>query len=133
MAVKGQENLIPFNKRTEEEQREIARQGGIRSGEVRRENATMRKQLEAMLNKTDEKGELYSDKVSLGLIANAIDKTKGGNPEAYKVIAKMLGELNDEIGSSIGDINNNITNIASLINNPVETRTEDNIDEVQDE
>lgn len=129
MAVKGQENLIPFNKRTEEEQREIARQGGIRSGEVRRENATMRKQLEAMLSKTDEKGELYSNKVSLGLIANAIDKTKGGNPEAYKVIAKMLGELNDEIGSSIGDINNNITNIASLINNPVETRTEDNIDE----
>lgn len=129
MAVNSQENLIPFNRRTEKEQREIARQGGIRSGEVRKEKATMRKQLEAMLNSTNEKGELYSDKVSLGLIANAIDKTKGGNPEAYKVIAKMLGELNDEIGSSIGDINTNITNIASLINNPVETRTEDNLDE----
>lgn len=129
MANKGQENLIPLNERTKEEQREIAIMGGKASGEARKEKATMRKQLEAMLNSTNEKGELYSDKVSLGLIANAIDKTKGGNPEAYKVIAKMLGELNDEIGSSIGDINNNITNIASLINNPVETRTEDNLDE----
>ena len=42
MANKGQENLIPFTERTEEEQREIARQGGIRSGEVRREKATMK-------------------------------------------------------------------------------------------
>lgn len=129
MAKEDQIEEYRFDNRTPEEQREIARQGGIASGKIRKEKATMRKQLEAMLNSTNEKGELYSDKVSLGLIANAIDKTKGGNPEAYKVIAKMLGELNDEIGSSIGDINTNITNIASLINNPVETRTEDNLDE----
>ena len=30
-------NLIPFNERTESEQREIARQGGIASGKARRE------------------------------------------------------------------------------------------------
>lgn len=30
------ENLIPFNERTEEEQRELARMGGIASGEARR-------------------------------------------------------------------------------------------------
>ena len=35
--MKGKENLIPLNKRTKEEQREIAKMGGKKSGEVRRE------------------------------------------------------------------------------------------------
>ena len=33
----NEKNLIPFNERTEDEQREIARQGGIASGKARRE------------------------------------------------------------------------------------------------
>ena len=33
----AKKDLIPFNQRTEEEQREIARQGGIASGKARRE------------------------------------------------------------------------------------------------
>ena len=37
MANDGIENLIPQNERTKEEQREIARQGGIASGKARRE------------------------------------------------------------------------------------------------
>ena len=64
-------NGNPRHQLTVEEQRKA----GIRSGEVRRENATMRKQLEAMLNSTNDNGELYSNLVSIGLIANAIDKT----------------------------------------------------------
>ena len=75
------------------EQVEIARKGGIASGEARRENAMMRKTLEMMLEKKYKDQGTYKDNVALGLIANAIDKSKGGNPEAYKVIAKMLGEL----------------------------------------
>lgn len=71
---------------------EEQRAGGIRSGEVRREKATMKKTLEMILNSTNPKGEKYENLVTLGLIANAINKTKGGNPEAYKTIAKMLGE-----------------------------------------
>lgn len=70
--------------------------GGKRSGEVRRENAIMRKTLEMMLSKTNSKGATYNENIALGLIANAIDRTKGGNPEAYKTIAKMLGELDTE-------------------------------------
>lgn len=78
------------------EQVEIARQGGIASGEARREKATMRKTLERMLQETNNKGRTYEENIALGLIANAIDKSKGGNPEAYKTIAKMLGELETE-------------------------------------
>lgn len=37
MANDGIENLIPQNERTKEEQRKIARQGGIASGKARRE------------------------------------------------------------------------------------------------
>ena len=89
----AKEDLIPLNERTKEEQKKIARMGGIASGEARRENAIMRKTLEKMLNATYEDKGTYKDNVALGLLANAIDKSKGGNPEAYKVIAKMLGEL----------------------------------------
>ena len=35
--MKGKENLIPLSKRTKEERREIAKMGGKKSGEVRRE------------------------------------------------------------------------------------------------
>ena len=91
--VAKEDNLVSLADRTKEEQREIARMGGIASGEARRENAMMRKTLEKMLNATYEDKGTYKDNVALGLLANAIDKSKGGNPEAYKVIAKMLGEL----------------------------------------
>ncbi len=96
-------STVPNNEATQfqagEEQVAIARKGGIASGEARRENAMMRKTLEKMLNATYEDKGTYKDNVALGLLANAIDKSKGGNPEAYKVIAKMLGELdvNEEI------------------------------------
>lgn len=82
-----------FDNRTPEEQRKIAVSGGIASGKARQEKATMKKRLEELLNSTDKKGRLYGDLVHLGLIANAIDKSKGGNPEAYRTIAKLLGEM----------------------------------------
>ena len=89
MANKGQENLIPFTERTEEEQREIARQGGIRSGEVRREKATMKATLEMLLNETNKNGKTYRELATLGLLKGAIN----GNAQNYKTILEVLGEL----------------------------------------
>jgi hypothetical protein len=103
-----------FDKRTAEEQHEIAVAGGKASGEVRREKATMKKQLEAMLNSTNNKGKQYKDLVSLGLIANAIDKTKGGNPKAYEIIAKMLGELEVQEQNETPQVNINIVDNSNL-------------------
>ena len=58
----NEQNLIPWNKRTENEQREYARQGGIKSGEVRRQRKAMKEQMELLLsmpfnvkNKNDQK------------------------------------------------------------------------------
>jgi len=91
VANKGQENLIPFTERTEEEQREIARQGGIRSGEVRREKATMKATLEMLLNETYKNGKTYRELATLGLLKGAIK----GNAQNYKTILEVLGELQD--------------------------------------
>lgn len=46
------ENLIPFNRLTEEEQKELARKGGIASGEARRRKKTLRELAEIIGEKT---------------------------------------------------------------------------------
>lgn len=46
----NEQNLIPWNQRTESEQREYARQGGQKSGEVRRQRKAMKEQMELLLS-----------------------------------------------------------------------------------
>ena len=105
------DNLIPeAHKLTVEDQSN----GGKRSGEVRRENATMRKQLEMLLKSTNGNGKKYSDLVSLGLIVNAIDKNKGGNPKAYELIARMLGQIEQEEQTSTPELKIEIVNNEDL-------------------
>lgn len=70
---------------------EELKQGGIRSGEVRREKATMKKALEMLLDEKNNKGKTYRDLATLGLIKGAID----GKAENYKVIVQLLGELQE--------------------------------------
>ena len=96
----GNDNLIPFNQRTEEEQREIARQGGIASGKVRKEKATMKKTLEMLLSSKDKKGRPYSDLVTLGLIKGAAE----GKAENYKTILTVLGELEEKTETPVVEI-----------------------------
>lgn len=45
----NEQNLIPFNKQTESQQRENARKGGQKSGEVRRQRKAMKEQMELLL------------------------------------------------------------------------------------
>lgn len=70
---------------------EEMRKAGIRSGEVRREKATMRKALEMLLDGKDSEGTTYRDLATLGLIKGAID----GKADNYKVIVQLLGELEE--------------------------------------
>lgn len=89
----AKENIVQyqFDKRTAEEQREIARQGGIASGEARREKATMKKTLEMLLDEKNNQGKTYRELSTLGLIKGAID----GKAENYKTILELLGELQE--------------------------------------
>ena len=93
---------------------ENGRKGGIRSGEVRRERAMMKQELEAMLKQTTDDNMTYKNKVTLGLLANAIDKTKGGSPEAYKTILAVLGELKEEKEQETPSLNINIVDNSNL-------------------
>lgn len=74
----NEQNLIPFNKRTKNEQREYARKGGKKSGEVRRERKAMKEQAELLLslpfNIIDKNGnELKRVLESLGIDEENID------------------------------------------------------------
>ena len=85
--MKGQENLIPMNERTKEEQREIAKKGGIASGEARREKKLLRELLEDALSKGTETDNEYVN-ITLALIKEA----NKGNVKAYEVIRDTLGQ-----------------------------------------
>ena len=92
MANKGQENLIPMSERTKEEQKKIATMGGIRSGEVRREKATMKATLKMLLDEKYKNGKTYREQATLGLLKGAMN----GNAQNYRTILEVLGELKEE-------------------------------------
>lgn len=107
----GHENLIPMNELTKEQQREIARQGGIASGKVRQEKATMKKTLIAMLEEIGDKenGLTYKQLATLGLLKGAIL----GNSANYKTILETIGELEGQVGET-PSININIVDNSNL-------------------
>lgn len=109
MANKGQENLIPLNERTKEEQREIARQGGVASGKARQEKATFKKTLAMLLDEKNSKGKTYRELITLGQIKSAID----GKAENFKAILSLMGEIEEQQGVT-PDININIVDNTAL-------------------
>lgn len=54
----NESNLIPFDELTEEEHREIARKGGIASGEARKKQKMMKDTLNMLLNLTLKSGDV---------------------------------------------------------------------------
>lgn len=89
------ENLKPVQ--SKEEARELGRKGGIRSGEVRREKATMRKTLEMMLDEVadiegNENKLTYKQLATIGLLKGAI---RGDNAN-YKTILEVIGEMQEQ-------------------------------------
>ena len=84
------DNLIPFTSNQDrEEAKKNGKKGGIRSGEVRREKATMKATLEMLLDEKYKNGKTYRELATLGLINGAIN----GNAQNYKTILETLGEL----------------------------------------
>lgn len=98
----GKDNLIPMNERTEDEQREIARKGGIESGKARRRKRTMKEAAQIILNApvSAEKAELLKkygiaeqDYTNLMLImAKAVQMAADGDLKAAEFVRDILGE-----------------------------------------
>lgn len=90
----NEDNLIPFNELTKEEQREIARKGGKASVEARRKRKTLKEELLLLLEKGD-----TQEKVSLALIKQALE----GNTKAFEVIRDSIGEKpTDKLEANVG-------------------------------
>ena len=79
---KGHENLIPFAKRTEAEQRKIRQKGGIASGKARRLKKTLTESLKEIC--TPEAINEINNRLLL--------MAKRGNLKAYELIRDGLGE-----------------------------------------
>ena len=103
--MSNEKNLIPFNKRTESEQREIAQQGGIASGKARRRKRSMKEAADYYLSlpETDRRrvNALLRDEVEPEDVANQMsvvmgmaEAAKRGDARAANVLLKMLGEDN---------------------------------------
>ena len=100
----NEKNLIPFDERTKNEQREIARQGGIASGIARREKKTVQKILNDFLStaakdnpqvaKLAAKMGLKSDDSikDLFTIVCILNTMKDGNLSDLERLSKLLGE-----------------------------------------
>lgn len=92
----NEQNLKPIQKGelTSEEAKKRGTNGGIKSGEARRQKKTMRETLEQMLNEvakiegnTDKL--TYKELATLGLLKGAVM----GNNANYKTILETIGEL----------------------------------------
>lgn len=91
--VANEQNLIPqAHILTVEEQSA----GGKRSGEVRREKATMLSTLRKLLDEEGKNGMTYREMATLGLIKGAVK----GNALNYKTILEALGETKGQDNSN---------------------------------
>lgn len=112
----NEQNLIPFNKQTESEQRENARKGGIASGEARRKRKAMKENLELLLSLEVKDKKAKGFMKSLGIKDEDMDnqmainvsllgKALKGDIQAYKEIRDTIGEKPKEQVEIEGNIN----------------------------
>ncbi len=88
------ENIINANsKRTPKERQEIARKGGIASGDARRQKKTMRELLDIALSEVIKNPKTGESKTGDEWMAAAMmHKAMKGDVAAYRTIAEMRGE-----------------------------------------
>ena len=101
--MSNEKNLIPFNERTESEQREIAQKGGIASGAARRRKRSMRQAADYYLSlpETDRRrvNAMLRDQIDpedvdnqMSVVMGIATAAKQGDSRAANVLLKMLGE-----------------------------------------
>lgn len=91
----NEQNLKPV--RTKSEARERGKNGGIKSGEVRKQRKTLKEELLLLLSE----GQMQ-EKISLSLIQEALN----GNTKAYEIIRDTIGEKPQDNVKISGELNN---------------------------
>lgn len=94
MGANGIDNLVPQSERTKEEQRKIARMGGIASGEARRAKRDMRERMKMMLEeKPKGKDYTYADRLTESMLTIAANPKNGAAAvRAYETILHIIGQ-----------------------------------------
>ena len=101
--VANEENLIPINKRTKKEQREISSKGGKASGAARRRKRDLKSAMKMLLDLPAESEATKRGLKSLGvaeedytnrvaLVSRAFATAMSGNVRAMEFIADISGE-----------------------------------------
>ena len=100
-------NLIPLNKRTKSEQREIAKKGGIESGKIRREKKQMKEIINDLFSKPVTNQKIIDKLKTLGYkddeITNQIAITSSAFFKALKGDIKAMEFLRDTAGQKPKD------------------------------
>lgn len=84
----GTKNLIPTNRLSKKEAKELGSKGGKKSGEVRRARKTLREELLAILSSGD-----IQNRMSLALIQEALNGNGSGSvTKAFETVRDTIGE-----------------------------------------
>lgn len=112
-------SVVPNSEKTQfragEEQVKIARQGGIASGKARREKATFKKTLESVLDtipkiEGNEENLTYRELIVMGQIKSAVE----GKAENFKLMAQMLGEMENDVLATTPEVKIEIVDHSNL-------------------
>lgn len=106
----NEKNLIPLNKRTKSEQREYAKMGGKKSGEVRRQRKAFREQMELLLSLPVKNEEHKAFMKQLGidednmdnqmmLLMSVFNKAMKGDLEAFREIKGVVSDMGKNASS----------------------------------
>lgn len=122
MANDGKENLIPQSERTKEEQREIARLGGIASGKARKQRKLMQEVANNILNMPLKDGTIDEIRnlaevrglnitVQEAILISMVKKALKGDSKAAAYVRDTAGqmptsniEVKTEVSSKLADI-----------------------------
>lgn len=98
-----EKNLIPMNQRTESEQRELSKKGGVASGAARRRKRAMKEAADLYLSLpvTDKRKRKAMERRALpvedidnqmAMIVGLVDAATKGDARAAAVVARLIGE-----------------------------------------
>lgn len=120
----AQKDLIPINRRTKEEAKEISRRGGIASGKARRDKRTLRQIAEELLSMTmkdkdgkETKSPITGEAMSIAetIVTAQIKKAIGGDTKAFTELTDIKGE---KVVKTEQRVDVNVSNDKRLANVP---------------
>lgn len=122
-------NLIPNSERSPKEVRENGRKGGIKSGQVRREQKTYREMAKAMLSAQITDPKMLEEMAKYGIdgtdlkaytLLGMIKASAEGSHNAFDRLLELSGEKDTPTDQN--RFNDGLMALADLINNPAPNR-----------